>query len=206
MGDDRRRQPRSRHGRRPRSNRRARVIRVAILGAGFMGRSHAANYAALHGRAHVKTVAARREEQAEQVAETVGATATTDLEAAIADPELDAVDICLPTPLHRLWAERALAWGKHVFLEKPIALTAEDADAIIDAADASRRVFMVGLVLRFWPEYVEFQRRIAAGELGARSRSRPTACRRRSTGTTGWPTRSSRAAWPSTCSSTISTR
>jgi UDP-N-acetylglucosamine 3-dehydrogenase len=142
------------------------VITVAILGAGFMGRSHAANYKALRGRARVKTVAARREDQAAQVAEVVGANATTDLEAAIADPEIDAVDICLPTPLHRAWAERSFAWGKHVFLEKPIALTEEDADSLVEAADASRLVFMVGLVLRFWPEYVELQRRIAAGELG----------------------------------------
>jgi predicted dehydrogenase len=139
---------------------------VAILGAGFMGRSHAANYEALGDRVRVKVVAARGQEQAAKVAQTVGATTTSDLDAAIRDPDVDAVDICLPTPLHRTWAERALAAGKHVFLEKPIALTAADADAIVEAAEASRRVFMVGLVLRFWPEYVELQRRVAARELG----------------------------------------
>src|SRR5207302_3409042 len=53
-----------------------------------------------------------------------------------------------------------------VFLEKPIALTLEDADAIVAAAEKSDRFFMVGLVLRFWPEYVELRRRIAGGELG----------------------------------------
>jgi predicted dehydrogenase len=79
---------------------------------------------------------------------------------------VDAVDVCLPTPLHREAAEAALAAGKHVLLEKPIALTVEDADAIVAAAAASDRVFMVGLTLRFWPEYVELQRRVAAGELG----------------------------------------
>jgi predicted dehydrogenase len=142
------------------------VITVAILGAGFMGRSHAANYKALCDRVRVKVVAARREEQAANVAQTVGAATTSDLDAAVRDPEVDAVDICLPTPLHRMWAERALAAGKHVFLEKPIALSAEDANAIVAAAEASRRAFMVGLVLRFWPEYVELQQRVAARELG----------------------------------------
>jgi predicted dehydrogenase len=142
------------------------VITVAILGAGFMGRAHAANYGALDGRVRVKTVASRTEERAAAVAESVGASATTDVEAALADPDVDAVDICLPTPLHRQTAEQALAAGKHVFLEKPIALTLEDADAIVAAAERSGRLFMVGLVLRFWPEYVELRRRVESGELG----------------------------------------
>jgi predicted dehydrogenase len=68
--------------------------------------------------------------------------------------------------MHRELAEAALAAGKHVLLEKPIALTLEDADAIIAAAEQSGRIFMVGLVLRFWPEYVELQRRVSGGELG----------------------------------------
>ena len=96
----------------------------------------------------------------------LGATPTTDLEAAIADPEVVAIDICLPTSLHRAVAERALDAGKHVFLEKPIALTVEDADAIAAAAERSGKILMVGMVLRFWPEYVELQRRVAGGELG----------------------------------------
>jgi predicted dehydrogenase len=142
------------------------TINVAILGAGFMGGAHAANYRALGDRVHVKTVCARTIERAARVAETVGAEATTDLEAAIRDPGLDAVDVCLPTALHRMAAEQAFAAGKHVFLEKPIALTAADADAILEAAQGSGKILMVGLVLRFWPEYVELQRRVASGELG----------------------------------------
>jgi predicted dehydrogenase len=142
------------------------VITIAILGAGFMGRAHAANYGALDGRVRVKTVASRTPDRAAAVAETVGAEASTDVEAAVRDPDVDAVDVCLPTPLHREAAEKALAAGKHVFLEKPIALTLEDADAIVAAAERSGRLFMVGLVLRFWPEYVELRRRVAAGGLG----------------------------------------
>ncbi len=142
------------------------MINVAILGGGFMGSAHANNYKALAGRARVKTVASRSTERAQKVADLLGAELTTDLDAAIADPEIDVVDVCLPTDLHREAAEKAFAAGKHVFLEKPIALTADDADAIIAAAGRSGRVFMVGLVLRFWPEYVELERRLAAGQLG----------------------------------------
>lgn len=142
------------------------MITVAVVGAGFMGTAHTANYKALDGRVRVKAVVSRSLDRAAKVAETVGAEATTDLDAVLRDPEVDAVDVCIPTPAHRDAAERALAAGKHVFLEKPIALTLEDADAIVRAADKSGTVFMVGLVLRFWPEYVELRRRVAAGELG----------------------------------------
>ena len=142
------------------------MVNVAILGAGFMGSAHAANYRALEGRVRVKTVASQTLERASRVAESVGAQATTDLDATIRDPEVDAVDICLPTLLHREMAERAFAADKDVFLEKPIALTPEDADAIIRGANESGRLFMVGLVLRFWPEYVELQRLVASTELG----------------------------------------
>jgi predicted dehydrogenase len=142
------------------------VITVAVVGAGFMGSAHAANYKALDGRARVKTVVARRLDRAAKLADTIGAEATTDLDVALRDPEVDAIDICIPTPLHREAAERALGAGKHVFLEKPIALTVEDANAIVQAAERSGRILMVGLVLRFWPEYVELQRRLGAGELG----------------------------------------
>jgi predicted dehydrogenase len=142
------------------------VINVAILGGGFMAASHAPNYKALGDRVRVKTIASRPSDRAKAVAASVGAELTADLDAAIRDPEIDIVDICLPTALHREWTEAALAAGKHVFLEKPIALTLEDADAIVAVADRSDGFFMVGLVLRFWPEYVELRRRMAAGELG----------------------------------------
>ena len=142
------------------------MITVAILGGGFMGTAHAANYKALGKRVRVKTIASRNGERAAPVAESVGAAVTDDLDATIRDPDVDAVDICLPTPLHRDYAERALTAGKSVFLEKPIALTGEDADAIVAAASRTDAVFMVGMVLRFWPEYVALQALVEAGTLG----------------------------------------
>jgi predicted dehydrogenase len=163
-----------------------------------MGASHAANYRALGDRVRVKTVASHRSDRAAAVAESVGAELTEDLLAPLRDPEVDAVDICLPTPLHRELTEAALAAGKHVLLEKPIALTLEDADAIVAAAERSGRLFMVGLVLRFWPEYVELQRASPVVSSAGRSRCRRCGFRRLRTGTTGWPTRRSPVAYPST--------
>ena len=142
------------------------MVTVAILGAGFMGATHANGYAALSGRANVKAVCSRSRERGEKVAASVAAAFVDDLETVLSDPEIDAVDICLPTSLHRDAAERAFAAGKHVLLEKPLALTEADAEAILGAAAASGRAFMVAQVVRFFAEYVEIDRRVSAGEIG----------------------------------------
>ena len=142
------------------------VLDVAILGAGFMGATHAAGWRAFGPRARVRWVSSRSGEKAARVAEGVAAQPTTDLFAPIDDPGVLAVDVCLPTFLHREACERAFAAGKHVLLEKPIALRREDADAILTAAERSGRVLVVGLVLRFFAEYVEIERRVRARAFG----------------------------------------
>jgi predicted dehydrogenase len=142
------------------------VTGVALLGAGFMASTHAAVYAELRDRADVKVVCALEADRAAALAEPLAAEVTGDWEAALATPGVDAVDVCLPTPLHRPVAERALGAGKHVLLEKPIALTLDDADAIGAAAEASGRVLMLGHVLRFVPEVAELRRVLGSGELG----------------------------------------
>ena len=140
------------------------MTRVALLGGGFMARTHAQSYGALKDRAEVRVVCAL--EGAGAIAADLGASVSTDWEAVVVAPDIDAVDVCLPTPLHRPVAEAALAAGKHVLLEKPIALSLDDADAIGDAARATGRVLMVGHVLRYMPEIVELRRVLDAGELG----------------------------------------
>src|SRR5947209_2923498 len=70
----------------------------------------------------------------------------------VVQPDLDIVDICLPTDLHAAVAIAAMTAGKHVFCEKPMALTAPDCDRMLAAASENRRILMIGQVLRFWPE------------------------------------------------------
>ena len=143
------------------------MIGVGILGAGFMGQTHAAAWSALTDRSRVISVSSRSGEKAHKVAQSCGATPTTDLWGPLTAPGVDVVDICLPTALHREAAERAFAAGKDVLLEKPIALSVVDGEAIVEAARRSGRRLSVGLVLRFWPEYRELRRIVASGELGA---------------------------------------
>jgi predicted dehydrogenase len=84
----------------------------------------------------------------------------------VADPSIDVVDICLPSDLHVEVAETALKNGKHVLCEKPLALSEEGCERLLRVASESGRVFMVGQVLRFWPEYVYLQKWARSGEFG----------------------------------------
>jgi predicted dehydrogenase len=140
-------------------------IRVGVLGAGFMGSTHARAYAKLPG-VEIAAIHARSGKRARPLAEELGSVFTDSLDRVLGDDSIAAVDICLPTPEHRPSLEAALAAGKHVLLEKPLALTEPDARAMVDAAAASDRIVMIAHVLRFWPEYVELKRVIDSGELG----------------------------------------
>ncbi len=84
----------------------------------------------------------------------------------LADPDIEAVDICLPTFLHASAAVRALRAGKHVLVEKPMALNGEDADRMVAEASRAGRTLMGAQVLRFFPEYRELSRLVKSGRLG----------------------------------------
>ncbi len=71
----------------------------------------------------------------------------------LADPKVDLVDLCVPNDEHARMAIRALEAGKHVLVEKPIALTGADADAMVAAARASGKLLMVAHVLPYFPEF-----------------------------------------------------
>jgi predicted dehydrogenase len=85
----------------------------------------------------------------------------------IADRELGAIDICLPTDLHAEVALAALAAGKHVICEKPMALNTAQCRQMIEAADQAGHVLMIGQVLRFWPEYVALREAVKQRQYGA---------------------------------------
>jgi predicted dehydrogenase len=85
----------------------------------------------------------------------------------VADSSLDAVDICLPTDLHEPVTMAALAAGKHVLCEKPMALTTDDCTRMADRAERQKRVLMIGQVLRFWPAYRYLQQFGRGNEFGA---------------------------------------
>jgi predicted dehydrogenase len=155
-------------------------MRIGVAGLGFMGGTHLRAYRKI-ARAEVVAVASSDAkklagdrsgprgnlEQSSEPLDLGEAARYRTAKELIADPAVEAVDLCVPSYLHATLALAALQAGKHVLVEKPMALSAGDCDAMIEASQESNRVLMVAQVLRFWPEYVEARRRVLSGELGA---------------------------------------
>lgn len=89
-----------------------------------------------------------------------------DIEQVLADPEVEAVDLCLPTDMHSAVAIEALRAGKHVLVEKPMALDGPAADRMMEEAEKSGKILMTAQVLRFFPAYVAAREAIDNGKLG----------------------------------------
>lgn len=141
------------------------MIRVGILGAGFMGKTHAAAYARIPG-VEVAAVVDGDLARAKQLVTEVGGEAGNDLASLYTQPEIDVIDVCLPTPLHPQIAINSMQANKHVIMEKPMALSLPEADAMLDAARASGNYLMVAHVIRFWPEYIAIQELVQSGRIG----------------------------------------
>jgi predicted dehydrogenase len=139
------------------------LMRIGLIGAGVIGRSHAEALRRVTD-AHVVAVADPVLERAAEVAALHNAQAYADYHDLL--DGVDAVWLCTPPFLHRAQAETCAAAGKHLFVEKPLALSSADCRAIIAAARAARVKLTVGHVFRFYPVFQEAYRRFAAGELG----------------------------------------
>jgi predicted dehydrogenase len=174
------------------------TFRLGIVGIGDMAAVHAA--AARRLGVDLAIAAGSDRAKAVSLAETTGAALHESYDALLADPAVTGVDLCVPNDLHRQFAERAFAAGKHVLCEKPIALSLADADAMIAGASTAGVTLMVGHLIRFWPEYARLREVVRSGELGRvewLSLRRLTGVLSATTGREGWrasPTRSGGAA------------
>jgi predicted dehydrogenase len=140
------------------------VINVGIIGLGMMGSTHLDVYAKredvqiyavsdiIPARLSGEEVAAGNVEgQAQGGADLSRTKRYPEGKLLIADPQVQLVDICLPTPIHMEYAVAALEAGKHVMVEKPLARTHADAMTLADAAAQSTGMSMCGMCMRFWP-------------------------------------------------------
>ncbi|GAB3394657.1 Gfo/Idh/MocA family oxidoreductase [Humibacter soli] len=135
---------------------------VAIVGPGTIGAAHAAAWREVG--AEVSHLVSRRPDA--RLADAPHAVTVTDYATVLADPTVDIVTICTPTPTHREFAIAALRAGKHVLLEKPIALTIDNAQAIAREAEGSDGVLMVAHVVRFFDGYARVRQAVADGHVG----------------------------------------
>lgn len=154
-------------------------MRIAIIGLGFMGSTHLKGLQAVNGAtltAVAESDPIKRSGDMSSIQGNLGGPgekfdfsnvaqyATAD--EVFADPNVDAVDICLPTNLHKPLTLAALKAGKHVLVEKPMGLTRAECDEMIAAAAAANRTLMSAQVLRFFPAYTALKNLLDSGELG----------------------------------------
>jgi predicted dehydrogenase len=139
-------------------------VKIALLGTGF-GQAHAAVYA---DRPDVDEVVVfgRAPDKLATIAGQFGFATTTDLDALLADPSVDLVDICLPTRLHADVAVRAMQAGHDVLLELPLATTLEDARRIIAAQQATGQQAFVDMFSRFSPANQHLRQAVADQRYG----------------------------------------
>jgi predicted dehydrogenase len=154
----------------------AKPLNIAVVGLGFMGATHIKAWQQIPD-AHLCAVVSTDPRKLSGDLSSVGGNlsaaagqfdfsavrACHSLEEVLSDPAIDVVDICLPTDRHSSAATSALRTGKHVLLEKPMALNAAAADALLREASRSGRILMVAHVLRFFPAYRKLAQLIHCG-------------------------------------------
>jgi predicted dehydrogenase len=142
-------------------------MRIAMLGLGFMGGVHLRALREVPAATLVAVFSNDERQLSGDLTATQGNLGRpgerfdfsavkrySDLAAVLGDPDIDAVDLCLPTFFHEDVAIQALRAGKHVLVEKPIALDGAGAHRMIAEAEHAGKILMSAQVLRFFPEYV----------------------------------------------------
>lgn len=141
-------------------------VKVAVIGAGFMGSMHASIFAQSPGAELVAVVDQNLDLAHAAAGKHPGCRAYRSHDELLASEQLDLISICTPDNLHRDAAIAAAAKGVHLFIEKPIASTIEDGEAIVAAAEKAGIKLSVGYLLRFDPRYAQARRLIADGKIG----------------------------------------
>lgn len=137
---------------------------TAVVGCGSWGANHVRNLADL---SRLEMCCDRDAGRLETVGSRYPDVRTTgEFGRVLEDPAVDAVVVATPSPDHAEMAVRALEAGKHVLVEKPMALDVGDAERVVEAADGSGRVLTVGHVMEYHPAMERLKRLVREGELG----------------------------------------
>lgn len=141
-------------------------VNVGVIGVGWFGHFHAQIYDYL-AAANLLGVYDIDQERTRTVAAEFGVKPFASLETLLADEAIDAVSICVKDQHHLEPTLAAARAGKHIMLEKPMALTLEECDQMIDAAEEAEVKLMVGHLLRFNQRNATAHHKIASGEIGS---------------------------------------
>lgn len=138
------------------------MVAIAHVGYGYWGRNLARNFAELGG---LRAVVDANPKAAAEAAAAYGAKAMT-FDEVLADPAIEAISIASPAELHFSQASQSLMAGKHVFVEKPLALNVQDAEVLCKLAAKHDRQIMVGHLLLYHPVFLKLLATVRSGELG----------------------------------------
>ncbi|MGD6879867.1 Gfo/Idh/MocA family protein [Bacillus infantis] len=141
-------------------------IKIGVIGCGSIAKHRHLPEYHLNGRAEIMAVCDIVEERAMDMAALYHAEAYTSYEDLLANPEIDAVSVCTPNYLHAPISIAALKAGKHVLCEKPMAVSVEEAESMIEAARKYGKKLMIGHNQRFVPSHQKARAFIASGEAG----------------------------------------
>lgn len=144
---------------------RSRQARIGVVGAGYWGANLVRNCAALNVLAAVCDADLHALDTVRS--KYPGVQLYCDYETMLRSAKIDAVVIASPAPAHARMALAAIAAGKHVFVEKPLALTVKDAEQVVRAADAANLVLCVGHVLLYHPAVRTMVELIRSGKIGS---------------------------------------
>lgn len=128
------------------------MLKVGLVGCGFMGRMHSNVYSIVEG-ATLVGVYDKFGDRSRTFSEQFDCQSYSSFEDLLCW-DLDVIDICLPTYLHKEYTILSAKAGKHVICEKPMALSLEEADEMISVCQQEGVQLMIGHCIRFWPEYV----------------------------------------------------
>jgi predicted dehydrogenase len=141
------------------------VLKIGLIGCGDYGQVHARVYTA-DPRTKLEALWSPNENRRQENARRFGCRAVADWRRIVEDPSIDCVSVATPDFAHAEYAVASLRAGKHVLLEKPMATTVEDCQAILAARDARGTKLMVNYHNRWYPAFIEARRAIRAGEIG----------------------------------------
>lgn len=141
-------------------------VGIAVVGAGGWGKNHVRNFATLPG-AELRFVCDASETIRADVAQSFPQVRVVEsLDEALHDPLVRGVVLATPAPTHAALAELAMRNGRDVLVEKPLALTSDDAARLCRTADETGRILMVGHLLLYHPAVIALRELIEKGELG----------------------------------------
>ena len=143
-------------------------MKIGVIGTGYWGKNHVRTYheMMMKGMIDSMVICDSNEAQAKELSRTYDIEYRTDYNVMLRDPDIDAVSIVTPSATHYNLAKEFMRAGKDVLVEKPMTLNSDEAKDLVNVADKTGCILMVGHIFRYHPAVIKLKHKIYSGELG----------------------------------------